>query len=347
MAIFKSVFESQTDEFDVELEAKEADYTFDESDTFDDTLTEYCKEMYALDAVMYISDIQLETAVFEGSIESVETLAEKTLGDFFESIKKKITEIWYKIKDWIREKIMNIRAGFAAASSFMKKHGDSIPAMLDKGAKEYKFTGYAYNAIDILSQTFDKVGSKIEGDMTSAMSATTAPDTSSSELIGEIGKMFKGDAQIHTIAELGTVILEYARGTHRVDHHPEPAEATPWVKTCKAAADILKNIDGAGQKVEKNVKKSISELKKLESQAKKNDRDNDAAVYHAKARYLAQLIAIQSKCTTYTINATIEGIKAMSSRCKAIYKKGKGTKADENVSASYIPNLFENAFNYL
>lgn len=346
MAIFKSVFEAQTD-IDIELESSDVDVEFDESDTFDDTLTEYCKEMYALDAVMYIMDVQLEHAAFDGA-DSVETVAENALTDFFKKIKEQIIKIWNNIKTWIRKKVLDIRAGFAASSSFMKKHGDEIPEMIDKGAKDYIFTGPAFNAINALSTKFKSFGGVIEKRLADIRSGAVA-DTTNAMLIGDLAKEFDKKGEVNSIGELGTVILDYARGTQYVDKHPDKALVKLWVETCENASSILNEIDKSAQEVEKNVKNALSQIKKLESEAKKKDNTTDAATYHAQGRLVAQLIALQTKCTTYTINACIEGVKTLSSRCKAIYKKGKKGEDEntETANESYTSSLFENAFNYL
>jgi hypothetical protein len=357
MAIFTSVFESQTDNLELELESADTEYNFDEADTFDDTITEYCKEMYALDAAMYIADVQLETAVFEGATD-VETLAENAVTDFFKNLIEKIKDIYYKVKEWIREKITNIRAFFAAATSFMDKHGNDVIKNYEKNAAAAKwtYTGYTYLADKSEKDILD-INAKANEHIMKAMSAyNESPeglDQKTTMLIGDIGKAFNANKDVTTISELGAAIIETNRGDYVTD---DPANATivsKWVTSCKKAKETLNAIDKAGQAAERAGKMAIAEVKKLEKEAKKDKREKDATALHAQGRYLAQAMAIQSKMITTVINVNIEAYKAFASRCKSIYKiKGSGsTKKDdsgaETQKESATSSLFENAFNYL
>jgi hypothetical protein len=350
MAIFTSVFESTTDDIiDVELEnADFDDQNFDEADTFDDTITEYCREMYAMDAAMYIMDVQLETAVYEGASD-VEAMAENAITDFFAKIKEKIVDLYNKVKTWIRDKITHIRVAFATSATFMKKHGGEVKSRFDKNGGEWKYTGYDYSGYPHLDATWG-VYKKIDESIDDAIKTQAdSGDNDMSMLIDEIGKALKIDRSVTNIGELGAALADKVRGTYVTDNHPTGETVTGWVKKCQEAEKAVKEIQKSGDETHARMKKAIAGVNELEKTAKKNDKSAEASSLHAKAKFLAQAMAVTSKITTYRVNLEIEMVKAMASRCKSIYnlKDKKDEKKDENVSASYIPNLFESAFNLI
>lgn len=355
MAIFTSIFESNT-ELDIKLESNDKEYEFDEADTFDDTITEYCKEMYALDAVMYIVDVQLESAVLEGTTESVQTLAENALGDFFKNIADKIKDIWNKVRDWIRERIMNIKAGFAASSQFMKKHGGEVIDKFKKNGSKWKYTGNQYVAGngDSLSQGVAGHKAAMDDILKDIKAASDKPSEYServmSTVIGDIATKLNlangSGEQATSIAELGSMIAKSMRFEYVTDHVPSESEIKIWVSDCEKAKDYVNDVDKAGTAMERAAKEALASVKKLERDASKNDNKTGAAEYHSCAKYIAQMIAVSSKITTGIVNAMIEAIKAYSSRCKSLYKLSEDT-TKKSTKESYSTSLFDNALNCL
>lgn len=365
MAIFNSVFESTSvDILEAELESANI-YTPDmngEVEDGDNIVAEFCRDMYMLEASMYVADVQLETAVSEGA--NIEATMENFLTDAVATAKKKVLELWEKLQKWFKEMISKFRAFTAASASFVKKHSNEIMNNYKKNT-DWKYSGYKYNeaAFTAADGAIDKIRDSAysKADSSNGMDIDIA--------MANVGKSFKGadgidastyqDIETGSVAALGTVIMGACRGTEADDEHPAEDVVQGWINTCREAEKTLNKLNAHEAEAKKQISKIIAELKKAEKEAKKSEKGKDdksgSTSIHNTIKFNTKLAAIVSKVTTVIVNARIEQFKAYSRRLREIKGlKGSDKKKEENTetapetapaeSAKESFNLLNNAF---
>lgn len=358
MAIFSSVFESTNTEdiLDAELETAdiETPEMSGEDGEGDDIVSEFCRDAYMLEASMYVMDVQLETSVAEGA--SIESVMENVFTDLIAKAKKKILELWEKLKETITNLRVKFKAFSAASVNFVKKHENQIIEKYKKNPK-YEFAGYHYDdkAFEMAAGVVDDIRDKAykAGDSSNEYDMNIA--------LANIGQTFKGkvpnssgadrafdDLDTGSVAALGAVILAACRG----EENKEPAttdETTVkrWISTCKAAEDVLKETYNHEASAKKQISDIIADLKKAEKKAK--DAEKNASNKSASAeisntiKFNTALAAVIGKVTTVIINARVEQYKAYSRRLKEIYAlkdKKEATQESFNLLNDAFAGLF-------
>lgn len=108
-------------------------------------LYESSQEMYALNAALYISDIQLEqTALTEGT-EQAEILMENVLKSTWDKIRAMFQKLWAKIKSWFEAIKRKLALMFTSGKKFVDRFKKEIE---EKSTKGFEYEGYDYTLAD-------------------------------------------------------------------------------------------------------------------------------------------------------------------------------------------------------
>lgn len=348
MAIFNTLFESSdtditTDVLDEEL--AKADLPDEdvntELDGGDELVKEFNESTYMLEAAMYIADVQLETAVYEGS--SVESLMENAVTDFLKKAKENILKLWNKLQTWIRETIANIRAFASASTGFVKKHETEIKKRFANNGDTYDYSGYDFD-----ESGFDKcsyVIDIIKGESQSALNAPASSDTMAT-IFSKVGAKLNASGDTNSVAELGARIQDLCRGVEVNNKKPDSTTVDNWIKTVKDASTILKQLSKAEADAKKHFNTIITDLKKKEKEAEKAKESDNASRIHNAVKFNNLLASAVSKVTTVFIKCRTEQFKAYSRRLKEIYAlKEKKEKKTEATNEGF--SLLDAAFNIL
>lgn len=111
------------------------------SECLEGILTESAHESYQIRAGLYVSDIIMEEAVFEGAA-SPEVLMEGFGKDLWTKIKNMFMKMWNKIKSWFEKVKRFFSLLFKSGKEFIDKFENEIRAKVAKG---FKYKGYKYS----------------------------------------------------------------------------------------------------------------------------------------------------------------------------------------------------------
>lgn len=338
MAIFNSIFESYTtDVLDEELEKVDelGDDVAAEPEGGDDIVKEFCRDFYMLEATMYVMDIQLETAVFEGA--SIESVMENVLTDLIKKAKDSILKLWNKLKNWIRDRIRQLKTAVAASTNFVKKHKSDILKKYNKNKKGFKPTGYLYEN----DKSFEAAKASITEVRNQARNATGSPEDIDAAM-ANVGAKFKGfegvslkdvdNIETGSLAALGAVMTSACRGTElEGESVVKESDVQRWIDTCLGAQKTITALSKDEDDAKKEISKIIDELKKAEAKAKalKTDAgDTDAANIRNTITFNNRIAALVSKVTTVVVNIRCEQFKTYSRYLRQINGL-KGEDANE------------------
>ena len=139
-------------------------------------LTESAQESYQIRAGLYVSDVIMEEAIFEGSA-TPEVLMEGLGNDIWTKIKAMFTKLWNKIKSWFEAIKRHLALIFKSGVEFVEKFEKEIRAKVTKG---FKYKGYKYTlgagskATEDLCNKADGLSEKYENGITDASKIVTA-----------------------------------------------------------------------------------------------------------------------------------------------------------------------------
>lgn len=127
-------------------------------------LAESTAESMQLQAGLYISDVLMEEAVFEGAAEP-EVLLESVVGDTWSKLRKKFEALWAKVQAWFAKAREWLQLKFTTGEKFVKKYEDEI---LKKQATGFSYKGYKFT-LDEGSKTVDTMIDKLGAELTKAV----------------------------------------------------------------------------------------------------------------------------------------------------------------------------------
>ena len=364
MALFESILRENFNYMDSELvleqEAEElgiepTDDATDDPEYMDEAVTTFCEEMYKLDAAMYIVDVQLESAIFEGAT-SVEAVAENALTDFITRVKEKILELWHKFQDWITKVTMAFRAFVSTASGFISKNSGSIKKKAEKNVNakkedQYTYTGYEYRPL-INGKLVDT--SKELGKASMYKEILSENPDKDIQLEDIYAQMAGGDKAVTTVSELITHIQKVGRGAESVDKVPTVADVESWISFNKKGKETLQKLGAAKDNCKREFDKIIKTLKKDESKAKKDDRTEAASKIHQRVRMLSAISSTIGRMFSAEVNLHVEAYKALASRLRAINglsdpekNKDKKENASSSFASGFDSSLLGNAYDMI
>lgn len=152
MSIFSTTKPKQQDELTAVIEQAEG-FVDSSLSGLQTVLSESAYEAYQLQAGMYISDVLMEEAVFEGT-STPEILIEGFLKNSWDRLVKIFEDLWKKVQGWFAAAKQSLQVLLLSGEKFVAKFGDVIKK---KDAKDFKYEGYKYT----LSAGSDKVGAHI------------------------------------------------------------------------------------------------------------------------------------------------------------------------------------------
>lgn len=135
-------------------------------------LAESTAEAMQLQAGLYITDVLMEEAVFEGAAEP-EVLLEGVVGDTWTKLKKQFEAMWAKVTAWFRKAREGLVLKFTTGEKFIKKYKDDI---LKKQAKGFSYTGYKYT-LEEGKKTVDGIIAKLEDELEKAVGFTVSDES--------------------------------------------------------------------------------------------------------------------------------------------------------------------------
>ncbi len=153
-----SIFGKKTES---NLENKEFPYIMPTTESFDQILTDSAKESYQLRAGMYISDIIMEEAVFEGA-----STAEVLMEGFANNAWTKVKEIFQKLK----EKLIALYAKFRRAVTLIFSSGKTFITNFEEEIMRKSVKGFEYKGFKYTLSNGDSAVSKATGAAQSALS---------------------------------------------------------------------------------------------------------------------------------------------------------------------------------
>jgi hypothetical protein len=104
-------------------------------------LLESSEEIHAIESSVYIQDILMEEAVFEGA-STPEVLLEAFAQGVWDRLKKVFTALGSKIKAWYAAAIRQVQLLIQSGEKFISTYGEEIKV---KDSKGFKYTSYAYD----------------------------------------------------------------------------------------------------------------------------------------------------------------------------------------------------------
>jgi len=152
MSIFSANKDIKKDE--LELVAEQAtDFVDGSLSGLQSVLAESTQEAYQLQAGMYISDVLMEEAVFEGT-STPEVLIEGFLKNSWDRLVKIFEDLWKRVQGWFAAAKQSLQVLLLSGKKFVDKFGDAIKK---KDAKDFKYEDFHYT----VSTGTDKVSSSI------------------------------------------------------------------------------------------------------------------------------------------------------------------------------------------
>lgn len=127
-------------------------------------LTESARDMFQLNASLYISDVLMEHAVLEGAA-TPEVLLEGFVSSTWEKLKQIFTAMWEKVQGWFTKVKRQFEIWFSRGQEFVKKFKDELR---DKNVKGFKYTGYHYT-ISKGEETVDKHIATLKSELASSV----------------------------------------------------------------------------------------------------------------------------------------------------------------------------------
>lgn len=291
---------------------------------FQSILLESHEEMYRAQATLYISDILMEEAVFEGTAEP-EPLMEAFAQDQWERLKKIFVALKSKVKAWFDAFVSQVKSRVTSGAKFIETFGNELK---DKDAAGFTYTAYPYNKkegdskLDAISAKLQQALDSIDLDL-SSFKATTAenhekksggqgpvPSEDKDRLFSTVGAKNSG--------ELASQIRHAYQGSN------EKEQITGFSKGASKEEMIslvknLGNITAISRQQEKQINAQNDLVLRAMAKARSAVKDNAHAVAVASHRYNVAhtVISMQSTVSMTAMRA----VQEMASAYEAILKK--------------------------
>jgi hypothetical protein len=342
----------------------------DSIEYMDEAFNEYHNTLFAMEAAMYSIDSRLETSLYEGM--NVESLVENALTDFIQKAKDAIISLWRKFQDTVTQIMMKAKAFFSASAGFVSKNSTMILKRAEQYANKggddgYEWSGYSYGVIrtgkdDIADELYKNTKAS---DITKTIDANDMVNTTASDEIrkycSDLGDKIKTKSsslgispitfEIDDISSANSAYAMYLRGMYATNSTIVKGLVQGWIDACKNASKTLQNLGKTRDTVKRAMNDAISEMKKLESKAKKDDKTTQAANIRETVKALTQTRSLITRLATTSINIHVEGYKAFARRLREISKlkdldknkNGENSTSTESYYYNYDSSILESA----
>lgn len=327
--IFDTLLESSYDFADTdyidELVAENTIYddSIEDISYIEEAASDFVGDMYKLESAIYITDYTLERAVATESAMDIDAVLEDSSKSIFAKIKEKISELWQKFVNWIKNVVTSFKSFGIASESFVKKNGKAILENFDKNGKKYIYSGYQYEPVlnGTISSGHTQFSSKL------VQGARNSGEMNMDELFASIGTLIQANRPTSTANEVLAVYTENCRGSKVTDVHPTSRDVNAWLNVCKDSKKTLKDINKTNADTKKTMNGMVAEVKKLEKEA---DRGTEAArKAHMVVQKVSAIAALATRIGSANVNISIEAYKTFTRRLREIQRlKDSGDNKD-------------------
>lgn len=291
---------------------------------FQSILLESHEEMYRAQATLYISDILMEEAVFEGTSEP-EPLMEAFAQDQWERLKKIFVTLKSKVKAWFDAFVNQVKMRVTSGAKFVETYANELH---DKDTADFTYNAYPYSKkegdskLDEISGKLQKALDGIDLDLSSFKATTAENHEGKAKSQGptsgdDKAKLFATVGAENSGALAAMVRRAYQGGTEKeqIKGFSKGASKEEMISLVKN----LGNVSAISREQEKQINAQNDLVLRAMAKARSAVKDNAHAVAVASHRYNVAhtVISMQSTVSMTAMRA----IQEMASAYEAILKK--------------------------
>lgn len=294
--------------------------------------TESYRDINNLLAGLYVSDVMIESAVYEGAT-NAQALIEGAMGDFYQKTKKKFREAIDKIKAWFKKIIENIGIRLTRGSEFVRKYEDAIREKAQKSSSAgYKVTMHEYKT------GIDQMYDKYAGNMLVYV-MNLADDKKAKVPDGDfVSKMYKSvsNNKASSLSELKDIMYKECVGKEHTNVQVK-TKVGMMIDLCKNGNAVIEEI----RRLEKIAVDSIEDLIKAIEKAEKNDDSNGPKLVRGANAVSSAVQQLATVCVDVNNKMITEYIGHL--RGFMLYKPAKESYNPDEDLMSGGQSLFETA----
>lgn len=273
---------------------------------------EAARDISELISGLYIADAIAENMLFEGTIESVDSLLEASVGDFAKKVKEKLIKLRDKIVSWFKSVKTRILVQFMEVSKFAKKYEKDI---LNKAARvNYSYEGYNYK------KSPSEYGSTWIDSLIDKAASVRVQIGNASGNEDKISDILDSLDEEYSTSKIKEKINENVRGdkeTIKVNR-TEAGKMINFIKGYdKDAKAFQKNTDN----IVKSLNETIKNLDKLGNKMYDEGRDIEGAKLSKEVSAIQRLVTTAQSINAYTLDIMKDMYKVYGANLKKIFNK--------------------------